>query len=99
MRISDWSSDVCSSDLVSKDRLKADVEALVGFGTRHTLSSQTDPNRGIGAARRWAEAQFRASSKACGHCLAVVSPETLVRGARIPQPVRLVDVEIGRAHV
>lgn len=77
---------------VSQERLKADVEALVGFGTRHTLSSQTEPKRGIGAARRWAEAQFRASSKACGHCLEVVTPETMVSGARIPEPVRLVDV-------
>ena len=32
-------------------RMKATVEKLVSFGTRHTLSSQTDPKRGIGAAR------------------------------------------------
>ena len=30
-------------------RLKATVEKLVRFGTRHTLSSATDPKRGIGA--------------------------------------------------
>ena len=77
---------------VSQERLKADVETLVSFGTRHTLSSQTDPHRGIGAARRWAEAQFRASAKACGNCLEVVKPETMVTGSRIPEPVRLVDV-------
>ena len=35
---------------VSAARMKATVETLVGFGTRHTLSSQTDPKRGIGAA-------------------------------------------------
>ena len=29
-----------------------------GFGTRHTLSSQDDPNRGIGAARDWIRDQF-----------------------------------------
>ena len=34
-------------------RLKATVEKLVSFGTRHTLSSATDPKRGIGAARAW----------------------------------------------
>jgi hypothetical protein len=34
---------------VSPQRLKADVETLVGFGTRHTMSSPTDPKRGIGA--------------------------------------------------
>src|SRR6476469_8895909 len=27
------------------------IETLVGFGTRHTMSTQTDPHRGIGAAR------------------------------------------------
>ena len=39
-----------------------DVETLVGFGTRHTLSSQDDPVAAIGEARRWGEAQFRAAS-------------------------------------
>jgi peptidase M28-like protein len=34
-------------------RVQRDIHALVGFGTRHTLSSQTDPTRGIGAARDW----------------------------------------------
>jgi Zn-dependent M28 family amino/carboxypeptidase len=77
---------------VSEARLRADIEALVAFGTRHTLSVQDDPNRGIGAARRWAEAQFRQSAKACGGCLEIALPETMATSARIPQPVRLVDV-------
>ncbi|KHK91981.1 peptidase M28 [Novosphingobium malaysiense] len=77
---------------VSQARLRSDVQALVDFGTRHTLSSQTDSRRGIGAARRWAERHFRASSKACGNCLEIVTPETMVSGSRIPEPVRLVDV-------
>ncbi|KAK0124245.1 hypothetical protein ONS95_009220 [Cadophora gregata] len=34
-------------------RIQAIVEKLVSFGTRHTQSSQTDPARGIGAARDW----------------------------------------------
>ena len=38
---------------VSADRLRSDVEAMVGFGTRHTLSEQDHPTRGIGAAIRW----------------------------------------------
>jgi acetylornithine deacetylase/succinyl-diaminopimelate desuccinylase-like protein len=44
---------------VSQARLRADIERLVAFGTRHTLSSQTNPKRGIGAAVRWAEAELR----------------------------------------
>src|SRR4051812_28981706 len=39
-------------------RIEASDLALVGFGTRNTLSSQTDPVRGIGAARDWLKAQF-----------------------------------------
>ena len=77
---------------VSEARLRADVQRLVNFGTRHTLSSQTDKKRGIGAARRWAEAEFRKTSKACGNCLSVVLPEKMVSGARIPNPVRLVNI-------
>ena len=33
---------------------------------RHTLSSQSDPRRSIGAALNWAEARFKAESAACG---------------------------------
>src|SRR5437016_4521643 len=34
-------------------QLKADVEKLASFGTRHTLSDTTSATRGIGAARKW----------------------------------------------
>ncbi|MGN3973061.1 M28 family peptidase [Tsuneonella sp. SYSU-LHT278] len=77
---------------VSQDRLKSDVERLVGFGTRHTLSDQVSSTRGIGAARRWGEAEFRRTSKACGGCLEIVLPERMVSGDRIPVPTRLVNV-------
>ena len=77
------------ADDVSQARLKAKVERLAAFGTRHTLSSQTDPKRGIGAARTWAEAEFRS---ACGNAVEIVKPETMASGTRIPQPTRLMDV-------
>ncbi len=77
---------------VSQARLEADVARLVAFGTRHTLSSQTDPKRGIGAARAWAEAELRKTGQACGGCLKIVLPETMVQGERVPAPARLVDV-------
>ncbi|RHW18509.1 M20/M25/M40 family metallo-hydrolase [Sphingomonas gilva] len=79
-------------EAVSERELRAGVERLVGFGTRHTLSSQTDARRGIGAARRWAEARFRRISKDCRGCLQIALPEKMVSGDRIPAPVRLVDV-------
>lgn len=77
------------ADGVSADRLKADVERLVAFGTRHTLSEQDNPERGIGAAVDWGANQFRAISERCGGCLEVVLPERMVTGPRIPEPVRL----------
>lgn len=77
------------ADSVSTDRLKADVERLVAFGTRHTLSEQDNPERGIGAAVDWGADQFRAISEKCGGCLEVVLPERMVQGPRIPEPVRL----------
>src|SRR5436305_14268196 len=54
---------------VSAARLKRDVEMLVSFGTRHTLSSQTDPHRGIGAAQAWVQEELGRYSAACGECL------------------------------
>lgn len=77
---------------VSQERLQAVVDRLVAFGTRHTLSSQDDPQRGIGAALDWGAAQFAAMSAACGNCLEVVQPERTVSGARIPTPTRMRNV-------
>ena len=44
---------------VSSDSLKSYIHTLVSFGTRSTLSTQSDPNRGIGAARNWVLSKFR----------------------------------------
>ena len=49
--------------LVSKDSLKSNVEKLVSFGTRHTMSSTTDKNKGVGAAREWVLSKFRNYAK------------------------------------
>lgn len=77
------------ADSVSEERLRADVETLVGFGTRHTLSEQDDPERGIGAAIDWGLAEFERISASCDDCLEVVAPERMVSGNRITTPVRL----------
>jgi hypothetical protein len=72
--------------------LKASVTALVGFGTRHTLSTTTDPARGIGAARRWAAAAFAKTGAACGGCLTVETIGERFTGPRAPDGVRIEDV-------
>lgn len=74
---------------VSEERLRADIDKLVSFGTRHTLSEQDNPNRGIGAAVDWGLAEFGRISAQCGDCLTVIAPERMVSGNRIPEPVRL----------
>jgi hypothetical protein len=38
---------------VSEARIRASLEKLVGFGTRHTMSDPESPDHGIGAARQW----------------------------------------------
>jgi acetylornithine deacetylase/succinyl-diaminopimelate desuccinylase-like protein len=73
-------------------RLKAAVEKLVSFGTRHTLSSATDPKRGIGAARNWGAAEFERISKACGGCLKVTRIADRFEGPRAPAGVIVENV-------
>ena len=80
------------ADGVSQERLRAIVEKLVSFGTRHTLSSQTDPKRGIGAALEWTEAEFGRYSRACGGCLRTVTPSDVVTGRRVPNPTKVTNV-------
>jgi hypothetical protein len=73
-------------------QLQATVQALVGFGTRHTLSDTASPKRGIGAARRWAQARFEKIGRDCGGCLEIVTPAQTVTGTRVPKPAEIVDV-------
>ena len=71
---------------VSGAEMKRTVEALVSFGTRHTLSSQTDPKRGIGAALDWTKARFESfgvrTERPCG----------TFTGSRAPTPTRICDM-------
>ena len=47
---------------VSEDRIRAIITRLVAFGTRNLMTSQDDPERGIGAARKWIFQQFQSYS-------------------------------------
>lgn len=75
-------------------RIEATVRKLVSFGTRHTLSSQTDPVRGIGAARDWIAAQMRSYAAASGGRMTVTVPSYVQQpdGERIPTPTRISNV-------
>lgn len=77
---------------VDIERMRSDITAMVGFGTRHTLSQTDSDTRGIGAARRWAESHFRTISTECGGCLTIALPADTVTGRRVPTPTEVVDV-------
>ncbi|WP_128545829.1 M20/M25/M40 family metallo-hydrolase [Larkinella soli] len=79
---------------VSGDSLRAHIEKLVSFGTRHTLSSTTDPRRGIGAARRWILSKFQQYAKQSnGRLTAQIDSWTLQPdGRRIDKPVEMGNV-------
>ena len=77
----------------SPRRIRSDLETLVGFGTRHTLSDTLPEGRGIGAARRWIRAEFERISEACGGCLEVTYHRQVFAGERrIPDSTEVVNV-------
>ncbi|MBO6621974.1 MAG: M28 family metallopeptidase [Balneola sp.] len=77
----------------SAERIERDIQTLVDFGTRHTLSDTVSSTRGIGAARRWIKAEFERISADCGGCLEVFYVSDVISGQRrIPDPVNIVNV-------
>ncbi|HIC8644510.1 M28 family metallopeptidase [Elizabethkingia meningoseptica] len=76
---------------VSSDSLKAHINKLISFGTRHTMSSTTDPKRGIGAARNWVLKKFRDYAKNTDGRMEVFLQNQTIQpdGKRINQPTDL----------
>lgn len=79
---------------VSRDSLESYVHTLVAFGTRHTLSSQTDPGHGIGAAREWVLSQFQKSAMSSqGRMTAKIDTwRQPADSHRVNRPVKMGDV-------
>lgn len=66
---------------VSPDSLKIYIKTLVAFGTRNTLSTQSNPQRGIGAARSWVLTKFNEFAKQSnGRMTAIIDTTTLQKG-------------------
>ena len=78
---------------IDAGRIEVSVRRLAAFGTRHTLSSQDDPNRGIGAARDWIFDQFSAYAAASGGRM-TVEKQTFIQpiASRIPEPTPITNV-------
>ena len=82
---------------ISAKNIEASIRKLVSFGTRHTLSSQDDPVRGIGAARRWIREEMdrysRESADASGRRLIVTEDEFMQPPMqRVPKEAKLVNI-------
>ena len=79
---------------VSPDSLKYYIKTLVAMGTRNTLSTQTDPKRGIGAARNWVLGKFNEFAKQSnGRLTAFIDTTTLPpNGKRVDAPLLLGNV-------
>lgn len=78
---------------ISAANLKQDDTTLVGFGTRHTSSSQTDPVRGIGAARDWIDSTLSQYAASSGGNM-TVQQQTFVQpvSSNIPVPTTITNV-------
>ena len=78
---------------IDPNRIEATIQTLVGFGTRHTASSQTDPARGIGAATAWVTQQMQAIA-ATSNGNMTVQQQTFVQpvSSNIPVPTTITNV-------
>jgi Peptidase family M28 len=74
-------------------RIQSIISTLAGFGTRHTASSQTDPNRGIGAAIKYVTDQMNAIA-ATSNGNMTVQQQTFIQpvSATIPVPTSITNV-------
>ena len=78
---------------IDSARIKADILRMVAFGTRHTLSTQTDPVRGIGAARDWLFDQFTQIAAGSGGRMTVEKQSfTQPVSPRVPTPTVITNV-------
>ena len=78
---------------IQPENIERTIRRLVGFGTRNTLSSQTDPQRGIGAARDWLYGEFMKLREGSGNRL-IVEKQTFIQpvAPRVPQPTPLTNI-------
>lgn len=78
---------------ISPDSIRASIEKLVGFGTRHSLSDTAGTASGIGAARRWVASRFRQFARQHHADMQVsLDPCPVSPGRRVPYPVTMKNV-------
>src|SRR3546814_2751089 len=101
MRISDWSSDVCSSDLLDPEIADAILESVHMHARGGFAAARTERQRvGIGDADRQHRAQkHQAAEKHSSRCNFVHDLSTLAGYSATCERAREAQFQIGRAHV
>jgi acetylornithine deacetylase/succinyl-diaminopimelate desuccinylase-like protein len=81
-------------DEISRERIEQTVRKLVSFHTRHNLSEQNDPSKGIGAAWNWIKMEMEKSVPESGGRLTIAFEEYTAggQGQRIRQETKLKNV-------
>ncbi|TFH36296.1 MAG: M20/M25/M40 family metallo-hydrolase [Bacteroidia bacterium] len=81
-------------DEISRENIEEYINTLVGFYTRHNLSVQDDPGKGIGASWTWVKSEMEKSIPLSGGRLSVDYVDYTVggEGQRIKEPVTLKNV-------
>ena len=78
---------------ISQQRIEARIRKLASFHTRHTLSRTDSESHGIGAARRWIQAELDQCARATGGRLQVaLDSYREAPGRRVPLEVEIVNV-------
>lgn len=78
---------------IDSQNIERTITTLVGFGTRNTLSTQTDPERGIGAARDWIAGEFRKiAATSDGRMTVELQAYEQPVAVRVPKPTILTNV-------
>lgn len=79
---------------VSADSLQSYIKQMVAFGTRNTLSTQSNPKRGIGAARAWVLNKFNEFTKQSNGRLTAIIDTTTYKadGKRVDSNIILGNV-------
>ncbi|HTE27007.1 M20/M25/M40 family metallo-hydrolase [Flavitalea sp.] len=79
---------------LNADSLRSYVSSMVSFSTRHTVSTQTDAKKGIGAARLWVLGKFNQFAKESGGRMTAVIDSVIYKADK-----RRVDVDINLGNV
>jgi hypothetical protein len=81
-------------DEISREKIEQSVRKMVSFHTRHNLSDQNDPSKGIGAAWNWIKAEMEKNIPVSDGRLEVKFEEYTVggQGQRIAKETKLKNV-------